>query len=428
MAPTQQHHLQPRLALTLNNPTHPKAFCFHAMYSAIVELEVCGDGLLFQTLFLQAAMKFMTTMRSVEEHTYVQDCLFTCRCDLKDPQLVRLHTPPPSAFTRTDIYTLMLFHLCKALQAAIDDCSYNPRNRERKWPRHASDLIPPGPTGATELCNALLRWSEVPGGSQAFTVIGAVARAVPLFENHVFNTPRVFLLATQQLQTALRNYPTEHLDLLWPPRFAMPVFACATDIFYALSQNRAVRADKMLQIVGPQMLDVARGIERHLVAGQPGAMQYAVSWFTVVCNRNRRDFSPRGAMPPEEPAIAAGGGYLQTAWGLLVQMRNSRCAIRGCTSHNEARLNTCGQCGVAMYCSGRHQADDWKAPSSPHKALCKAILALREAIHMTDPTAWGNLIHDRDGGRSSERFLGLCSRYKVNGGLGKTILQAAGKL
>ncbi|KAJ6453755.1 hypothetical protein C8R45DRAFT_1082971 [Mycena sanguinolenta] len=433
MSPTA-HHLQPILALTLNNPQDPGAFCINALYSAIVQVVLCGPGLPYQVQFLDAAMKFMATPRSIADHLILKARLFSCRCMTSIPEIRELHSSPPSCITLEDLFQLALFQLCTALALCVDLFRTHPTAHDvsKRWPNAPGNINPFG-MPMKQLCQALLNWAENPSSCYGvFTLIGAtVALSLP-FEIEVLKTPRVFQLATQQLQYALDNIPTHDIGHLWAPRFSARIYACAGNFFQSLARNRANIVEWILIHGGIQreMYAIARRMPPYL---DPKAMDEervwnSCAWFTAVCKQHGEAFVPCGS--PHPSSSIAERGFLTAAWGLMVSYRSMKCAFGGCCYSEQGPRDSraCSKCGVARYCSSEHQRQSWKSSNLPHRSLCAAILALRSAIHMEDNETWTRLIHDTESGRASYAFLNLCGQHNVNPELGRAILVAAGFL
>ncbi|KAF8202670.1 hypothetical protein K438DRAFT_1757992 [Mycena galopus ATCC 62051] len=435
MSPTP-HHLQPILALTLDSPMDPHALCVHALYAAVVQLVMCGPGLPYQVPFLRSAMKFMATPRSATHHAQLRERLFSCRCNLVNPEIYLLHHAPPPGVTLADIFELMLFQLCKALAIALEVFQPLAHDASKRWPtvkKAANDYAVPkdiNPFGVPidQLCATLLKWAEdPPSGYAAFTLIGAMAWFARDFETLVLATPRALKLATAHLEYTLDNIPKQHADNLWAARVSGPIYACASNLFFSLWRNRLGVVDHILNYGGIQnrMHAVARRMPSLLQSDGTGDVHDSSAWFTAVCARWGEKFVPRG--DPEPMVVNVDRGYLPNAWGLMVAMRCSKCTRAGCRSETPSQASrACAKCGVARYCSTEHQREAWKAEHRPHKAVCAAILTLRSAIHMENTEDWTRLIHDTDAGRAPYTFIGLCKEYKVDPSLGKAILLAAG--
>ncbi|KAF7354307.1 hypothetical protein MVEN_01119100 [Mycena venus] len=427
MSPTP-HYLQPLLASALGDPLGSGALCAHALYSAIVQVLMCGPSLPYQVKFLKAAMKFMATQRSPPEHARLRARLLSCECNICIPEIRMLHGPMPPTFTAVDKLNFMLFYLCKALRMAV--FAYQPKLHDaaKRWPAAEKDINPFSvPLG--QLCDGLLSWAEDPSsGYGVFTLIGTMCVLSAKFELEVLATPRVFQYATSHLQHALDNIPTHDTKNLWAPRFSSRVFACAGNLFQDIARNKARTVDHILTCVNwDQMRAIARQVQPYLEpnASQGGDMCDSVAWFDAVRAREGRQFLPSG-----RPAAAMGNpenAYLQVAWGHLVTMRSRKCTRRACMSETaleESKM--CGGCGVARYCGVEHQRDAWNSPQHPHKKLCSAIQDLRRAIHLEKDDAWTRLIHDTESRRAPHQFLALCDQYGVNPSLGKAILAAVG--
>ncbi|KAJ6565841.1 hypothetical protein DFH09DRAFT_1472578 [Mycena vulgaris] len=407
MAPIS-HHFEPLLALTLDNPLDPQACCIHGLYTVLGHVMLSGHGVPFQTKFLRAAWKFMSTPRSPVEHGMLRQRLLSCRCS---PENLALHSPIPAAVTPSDMYELTLFTICKALAGMLQ--SFNPAlpDVQRRWPTSTVDVIP-ARGGPKPICDALLSW-VVDGSSSS-----ALTSCAP---------PVVFSVATAHLQRALDTFPTQHLEALWMPRFAVPVFCCAADLFHSLAaHNNPGVADVMLRGILPQMHAIALGMQAHLVPGQSDDMRRSCEWFEVVCRRRGGHFVPRGvqhAQHDNRPAL------LEAAWGMIVGMRNVKCTKAGCTSPTAAATSrACSKCGVARYCSSEHQKEAWRSQPHPHKAVCARINELRAAIGMHDAAEWTRLIHAPQAGRSSTQFQSLCATHGASPELGREILRALGQL
>lgn len=348
MSPTP-HHLQPILALTLCDPMDPRALCVYGLYSATVQVIMCGPALPYQVLFLKAAMKFMATSRSAADHARLRDRLFSCRCNLVIPEIRQLHHSAPSAVTVGDIFQLTLFNLCKSLAIALEVFRRNVHDASKQWPVTLDDINPFG-VPPQKLCEALLSWAaDASSGYAVFTLIGAMGIFSPRFKLQVLIMPPVFQLATTHLEYALENIPTHDINDLWAARFSAPVFACAANLFHALARNNP----GILIAYGIQtrMLAIARRMQPHLELNTPGDMRDSCEWFTAVCARAGEAFVPTGR--PAGEVSNAERGYLPSAWGMMVTMRNTKCTRKGCSSNSARAPSTsavCGKCGVARYC------------------------------------------------------------------------------
>ncbi|KAJ7633575.1 hypothetical protein DFH06DRAFT_1139914 [Mycena polygramma] len=405
---------------------HPAALCMQGLFSAVVLLTGCGmGGMPYQLEYLRAAMTFMATLRSETERAQLYQHLSSCRCYAHHPGVYALHSPPPPAVKIKDLFELVLFHVCKALAISIEVFRPAAHDAAKRWPVGMKDLDPFN-AQPRALCDALMQWAaHSTGGSAVFILIGAVAKIWKPFEDQVLATPRVFALATEHLEDALANYPTHDVGDLWQSRFGARVFACAGSLCQGLAGGRPQTADIILRRPGilARMHTIAKCMQAHLNPRAKGDEADCCAWFTVVCARVNGRFVARGVPPP--PISTARNGYLHNAWGVIITMRSSKCTrVVICPRDTESRV--CGKCGVARYCSPEHQREAWDYAPQPHRAFCKAIQRLREAIHMEDPVAWTRLIHDTESGRSPHAFNAVCDRYNVSPDLCKAILSAAG--
>ncbi|KZO94370.1 hypothetical protein CALVIDRAFT_539108 [Calocera viscosa TUFC12733] len=69
--------------------------------------------------------------------------------------------------------------------------------------------------------------------------------------------------------------------------------------------------------------------------------------------------------PLEDPetVLLSSSPYFKDA---LLQCRNKSCQL----SWHDHQLFQCSRCGTALYCTKRHQIEDWDASASPHSAMC----------------------------------------------------------
>ncbi|KAJ7744772.1 hypothetical protein DFH07DRAFT_776972 [Mycena maculata] len=425
MAPTP-HHLQPILTETLLDPFSSPVTCIYGLHSGIVQIYTCGADLPYQVSFLQAAMKFMSTPRTDAERLQLRTHLFQCHCDARNTALVQLHHPLPPGVTASDIYELTLFYICKMLQKLIVGFDAKGKDVKKRWPTRYEDICPLR-SSVPVYCDALVGWgADGVHGSACFTLLGAAAWVWPELRTYVLATPRIFALATTHLEQALTRIPTQNASVLYSPRFSTAVFACAADFFHVLAGTGPLATDTMLAPPGimPRMYQVALRMQAHLAMG-PGDAAVACEWFNAVCRQNGSAFVPGGAAPP--PPKDMEHGYMEHVWGLLVQIRNTKCSIPGCTSATASQVSrVCGACGTARYCSKAHQHAAWNARPHPHKALCARIQDLRRALHMEDAQAWTRLIHDTEAERCSLQFRRLCTLHDVKPMFGRAILVAVG--
>ncbi|KAJ7088477.1 hypothetical protein B0H15DRAFT_841479 [Mycena belliarum] len=431
MAPIS-HHLAPLAALTLNDPFDPEACCIGALYTAVFRISFCGSALPFQVNYLRAAMSFLARPRSAAEHIELREHLFTCRCDLTNPDLLHLHSHiGPS---NEDLYEITHFLLCKMLGgfARMIDFNMTMPDAKRRWPHTTADFRPCGGSIA-ELCNALLAWTDGARCVGAFSIIGCLATAWPEFEAHVLRTPRIFACATWYLAAGLREAKAQPDH----PHLTLALTACAADLFHALARDRAEGADVLLRGIEPTMAAVARGVGPYVVPGRPrgvvgmvdDGMTECCAWFALVSAREGRAFAPCGVLPPPPPTGMGTGLIVEAAWAILLDMRNRKCTALGvgCMAGAAARSTLmCSGCGVARYCSIAHQRAQWRAQKLPHKIVCGNIKALRTALDMEDDVRWQRLIYNPAGRRDSRPFQELCSQRGVSMDLILAVLRAVG--
>ncbi|KAJ7184957.1 hypothetical protein C8R46DRAFT_1343925 [Mycena filopes] len=423
------HHVQDILAISLNDPLNSNSLCIHGLLAAVVAIMGCHiEGIPYQVDALRAGMKFMTTRRSESEHVKLRTRLISCHCNMYNPKVHWLHnnsTAPPCT-TISDKFEMTIFYLCKVLATAIENFDPKRYDTASRWPRTIEDLTPFG-AEPPQLCDAILGWTAgpaAPGSYAVFTLLGGLATIYRSFAKHIHTTPALFTFATAQLERALANYPTHDVDALLMPRFSAPVLSCAGNFFQRLRKIDAARADGMLAATLPVMHDIALRMQTRISA-TGSEMKYCRSWFTFVCKRvNGGVFVPRG------PAVIqrnSGSAYPAAAWTTLVTMRTTKCTFEGCQLRTVPKsLHICAGCGVARYCSQEHQRMSWKSPERPHKPMCTAIKALREALGMQDNKAWTNLIYDPEAGRALGVFDALYERHQVDPILCKAVLEANG--
>ncbi|KAJ7340003.1 hypothetical protein DFH08DRAFT_1013660, partial [Mycena albidolilacea] len=417
-------HCSPSSARHCVDPMGPHALCAHGLYGAVVQVVSCGPGLPYQVQFLKSAMKFVATSRSATQHAQLRNRLFSCRCNLHDPEIHQLHRPLPPGVTLADTFELMLFYLCKAPAMSIEVFQPKAYDAPKRWPRAVNDVNPFG-MPLPQLCDALLAWAvHQSSGYGTFALIGAMTLLWQPFETQVLATPRVFQLATAHLQYALDHVPTNNINDLWAARFSARVYAIASNLIQTLA-----RTDSLHASIANEMGAIAQCMQAYLppMASSAGDVRLASDWFAAVCARQGRAFVPRGA-PEPAPSSNIARGYLPSAWALTLTMRSSKCTSAGCrseTAPQESRV--CAACGVARYCSTESFEVlieiSFISSISERPGKRKSVRTSRD-----DNVAWTRLIHDTESGRAVGHFVALCAQYQVDPALGHAFLVATGRL
>ncbi|KAK7036268.1 hypothetical protein R3P38DRAFT_2518318, partial [Favolaschia claudopus] len=427
MSPSS-HHLEEILASSLLDPMNPASLCGVGIFGALSQVIVLGKTVPYQVAFLQAAMKYMTKPRSATEHELLRNRLCHCHCDFGLEHVQNIHGFSPPTVTKLDLLDLAIHLMCKSITSAIEQYDPTLEDARKRWPRSREQDTNPFNLTPSALCDALLQWTLQPQyGSGAFSLIGSIAMFSPRFHIHVLATPRVFQLATAQLLYTVRNFPTNPEQ--WNVRFDSRVLACASDLFSRFTHHQTNIARLILSDefgIRADMLVVARDMQALLPAEDSRAsMASAVEWFrTVRFLDGGKRFTPRGG----RGTLQAGPqGYFHVAFKVIATLRSSKCAMNGCDGRGAtAHSRLCSGCQVARYCCNEHQNQSWRGTRHPHKPLCDAIQALRQAIGMGDENGWKALIHAT--GRAPEKFIEICHGKGVPPMLGKAILEVGGWL
>ncbi|KAJ7479879.1 hypothetical protein FB451DRAFT_1171967 [Mycena latifolia] len=163
---------------------------------------------------IRAIMHFLTAHRSEEERRALKEKLSSCRCNLRDPAVKRLHLGDPT-IANPDLYlhevvppdfNTALMTICdiilRGLRARpvgkLRAIRRNTAAEAQPWPSTQHDII--GPDGASETVSALLY------GYGVFVMLGAMGRFWEPFALTIFRMPQAFSLVTDHIEFALDHY------------------------------------------------------------------------------------------------------------------------------------------------------------------------------------------------------------------------------
>ncbi|KAJ7169335.1 hypothetical protein C8R43DRAFT_1231873 [Mycena crocata] len=397
------------LLLSLSDPMHPDACCvigLHFLLDRVLAKKTEDDSR--QGPILRAAMAFISTERSDEEHEALREHLTMCRCTPRTRLFHRTVARP-----LTEVLELVLFVICGTISDYFMRLGPGKLRTEREnvppeaqpWPSRVSDIIPT-PGGEKDVLAGLVQWAAVvPGGHSTFSLVGALARFWEPFAVELFHTPDVFQLATRHLRCAVDAYNRR----AWPAeqmyRFISPVIACAQGLFFTVWEvDMSITMSILIQLY-EEMYVVAAPIEPILAGlradNVPIGMDDCRRWFSIV-RRLRPVINPDGTFNIKKElsgqlvdAKRLGRLNFVAAFLRMVEIRNrNQCLHVLCTSQIEERAAVCGRCGIVRYCSRECQQAAWPAPHFPHKTLCKRIQRLRGQVCLTDAQAWNRTVRD----------------------------------
>ncbi|KAJ7769990.1 hypothetical protein B0H16DRAFT_1516992 [Mycena metata] len=407
------------LIFTLLNPMHPDACCIlgvrEVLNKVITRKKVEHDAR--QGPVLRAAMIFISTVRSEEEHAALRARLVTCTCKSS----IRSHRPVFRPLL--EVLELVLFEITSTISdyfmrigaGKFARVKENTPADARPWPSCIEDVIPAA-GGEQEVLMGLMQWAAVPpSGHGVFSLIGALARHWEPFALQVFQRSDLFPLATKHLKQALDSWGRHRDRADQIPFFIGPVTACAQGFFHTLSEIDLPVTLALLLPVYEEMYPIAVDIEPILLGLRrtQNPMDDSRRWFALV--RRIRSVVSEGSwvspnLKKDQPEMADGMGHFAIAFHRMVEIRNrNQCLYIECTTKIHERLSVCSRCGIVRYCSKECLAAAWDAPNNPHKALCKNIAALRTATLLKDDKAWTNTVRDSALHRSPADFADMCT-------------------
>ncbi|KAJ7105425.1 hypothetical protein C8R43DRAFT_224817 [Mycena crocata] len=380
-----------------------------------------------QTQLIRAIMYFLTCPRSEEDQRALVRKLNTCRCNMGDPVLARLHhgdKPSDRPFEQADC-DVMLASLCSIISRALGHrragklraAQKETPAEEQPWPTCEEDIMP---GGARSTVNSLLRWVTVPPyGYAVFAVLGSVASFWHPFAQEVFHTPQAFSLAADHLQLALDRYDSAKPLPTLLRNFQLPLAACGDEFLLEL-----VILDVQTSVVG--MGPILDKMRRITIAIEPilknlGAPDNGFAWFgqfrTIMdhLDLHQGDASLTSPGPPRPPNPVS-----HRTFSRLVHIRNiNQCRNLACKSRFGVTTVLCGKCGIVRYCGLRCQRPAYRASRLAHKPLCEAIYTLRSTLQLEDKAQWDSWVLRADETaygmqERADRFHVLCNSKRVD--------------
>ncbi|KAF8189251.1 hypothetical protein K438DRAFT_2019127 [Mycena galopus ATCC 62051] len=350
---------------------------------------------------LRAAMKFVSTRRSVEELFLFHRLAMTCSCQA----LIGAHRatagrriPNVLEFVLFKISSTIAAYFMRIGPGKFLKVKENTPVDARPWPTCIADVIPAA-GGEREVLKGMVQWGvTVPGGHSVFCLIGALARYWEPFALEVFRRPALFALATNHLQHALdSNVPgissAERYSV-----FVTPVIACAQGFFLTLSEVDLQATICLIAPIYEQMYAIAVAIEPILMDSEsPSTLDHSRRWFDLV-RAMRTVISSDGhwVIPQTIQQETSPEHHFAMAFQKMAETRNrNQCLNVECTTKMVQRTSVCSRCGIVRYCSKECLTAAWNSSELGHKSLCKKIVRLRAAMLLNDDKAW---VHTVTGG------------------------------
>ncbi|KAJ7153071.1 hypothetical protein C8R43DRAFT_453003 [Mycena crocata] len=412
---TKQERAQ--LVFTLSNPMHQDASCASGIRGLVSKVLAKGpEDDPRQGSVLRAAMVFLSTSRSDEQHVALREHLVTCNCNPKTRAFHR-----PSHRPLQEVLEVCLFHICSSMSTSLLRLGSGKFRRRKEnvsadaqpWPLSISDVVPD--VGEHELLINLLQWAAVlPGGDSVFFLIGALARWWDPFARLIFQTPGIYRLAMNHIQHALDSYDPNSTHVVKMNTFVSPVVSCAQGLFYTVSEIDSRGTLDILADIFEPMHAIAVRITPILLSlraqnSLANAMEDCLRWFGMVMHM-RVAFLPDGTVRERPNSSMNTESHYIGAWDRMLEIRNrNQCLHIGCTSETGERSSVCSRCGIVRYCSRECLEAAWAAPRLPHKSLCKKIRELRAATLLLDDKAWNRVVRDDPARhRSPLDFVATC--------------------
>ncbi|KAF7366075.1 MYND-type domain-containing protein [Mycena venus] len=415
---------------TLNDPTDPQALCCIAllhlvdMFGQVIKSVQKKD--IQPSLIFRATMRFFTLLNPTESLACVKKNISTCRCNLADPLLQRLHSafsgPAPAR------YADLISALALQLTAGLGDLQCGRFHKKMKvrdtesqpWPISESDLL-----GRCHTCRdtlaVLLLWAEdIHSGVGTFNIIAELLRLWPPFRTEFAANPRALRLATDHLKFAFTRYDV--LPNIDDFGFFYPISAIAR-LFVGIATIRPLPL--VCDILKPLLAELyplsirLQGMAPQLAQYTPHLEAFHYLLGVTIASR----------MGVQRPL--SGDGLHMTALASMVAIRtnrtNPKCMNIGCSAPPGSKTSQCARCTVVRYCGSECQRNAWRDPVLPHKRLCDAIHSLRCALQLEGAAEWSDwLLDDFKSSDSSmelklARFADLCRSKNLNPGLSQII-------
>ncbi|KAJ7765828.1 hypothetical protein DFH07DRAFT_1014284 [Mycena maculata] len=370
--------------------------------------------------------------RSEQEQVSLKHKLSTCRCDLHDPAVARLHlgdtpVPPPNNPSPTDLDNALTL-MCTILSdleglstlhvGKFRKVRKNATADKQPWP-NSEDEVLQSSNGAKGTVGSLLRWAAaLPNGYAIFMAIGAIARFWEPFAREILRTPRTFSLATDNMQIALDRYDADMPPYAFSKKFYLPLVSCGQAFFLKLGS------------VSKQMMMITFKIQPILRAPGPSA-EGIRTWFDQMqlTMEEASSIVAKDRGIPDVNFSKGAGSYLLRQ---LISPQPKPMHLE-CMEALGVKTMACDGCGIVRYCSRECQTPAWRASNLPHKGLCKAIQSLRTVLQLnkTEWAKWMVQTMDKDEltpARREPLFEMLCRSKKVSAELTLSIENGASAL
>ncbi|KAJ7657242.1 hypothetical protein DFH06DRAFT_1131756 [Mycena polygramma] len=387
-------HERTVLIFTLLNPMHDEARCICALLGllqkALFHKETQDDA--HQGPILRAAMKFLGTKRSKQEHAALRvlDLVISDICATIADYFLELG---PGKFRKAKINT------SPAMQ---------------RWPVSSDDVIPSG--NERDVLDALVRWVEiVPNGVSIFTLIGSLARYWEPFAKEVFSFGPVFMLAVQHLEGALESYDPNaplgdhYVSVAFPVSVCGAFFITLCQVDLSLTLTKVDASSERVRSLAVHMDAIIKDMPE---------MADAHRWFTHVLGCRPRINVEKGIRAEKTPSQ-----HYHAAFHEMMEARNrNQCLNVGCVAKLGVRLRVCSRCNIVRYCSSQCQTAAWNAGYLPHKTLCNHIVAFRATVGLVEQQDWDAVIVDgTTRHRSPFELAALCDPMTVDARIAEAI-------
>ncbi|KAJ6583890.1 hypothetical protein DFH09DRAFT_1359851 [Mycena vulgaris] len=401
---------------------------------------------------LTAAMHFLASDRTLDEHHAMRESIVQCRCDLKNPFIAKLHekvgaidllnitilelsfaimdalspgpkkSAPPVDNSGKELHQVVLgmtdwLELAEAedqlgpLPAewlppkepeVEEEEDPEPEPSDEPWPSAPADVFT-SPKGIGQTLQNLLCWTSEPcGGSGVFLLISRLSDYSPTFAAEVLTAEIVLPCAMVHLEQALDRFEAKA-----PPETFRLAIASVTHFLHQIPTRRFVR---LLFDFNDLLLALARRIQPAL-AEMPGPeAAFAKQWWTSL-----------------HTSIQLGPTYQWENVKLYRLMRAYRaraiCKKAGCAHRADPAPKTmmfCRRCALTCYCSAQCQKTDWSKGNAPHKPLCNAVDALRHATDLESDALWKDVL-TRSGLKADDLFAQICEAKGVDPAMSEAI-------
>ncbi|KAF4618340.1 hypothetical protein D9613_011698 [Agrocybe pediades] len=441
------------LTSTLQGPMPPNICCVRISIAADrIDQELDAQPTLVERIkfakslpqFLRTGIRFLTMHHAPKPHIEMINKQFvSCRCNLKDPAVLRQHTPSRPrpdgrAYERVDALSLLydvINTICGCITLAVSDRAKHhfrssSTNGIKNWPRDPNDLLPAGPENTIK---ALSLWTQAPPlGYSIFTLAGSLALFYSQFakdllasRNHIF----ALALPIKHIREAIAFYDKSIAPNKFDPfipshvsSFQKPLTA-VFGLFDDLKRTITFEFTIMVTDHGHWFTDSLTRLAAILptIPGEWSKKLLAQTHFLTpmsICRANPILGLTLGAQQWLTPAA----NTPERAFEHIVSVRKVGCLNIKCTTAEEAiHLKNCKQCELMRFCNEKCYKEAWRSLDLPHKAICPEMDHLKKSLGED----WDSLFTP---GYTFRQFQALCREKNVDMDLVQKVGNSIGAL